>query len=292
MMKNNTRYFLLAGFASGLVMVIVSVGWFTTVQSQTESPSKSVNPPAQETQSRASQSVNKQKPTPVQRGVMTERQKAHSKLFDVNPGRKKLTANEGQSPEPDGVWVKQGPGLPELPYPGGSNSGAVIQPQGDNGPTLQELVTKADLILVGVVQDKSSQLTKSETAIFTDYDISVEKVLKDSSGTSSQPRPNIVFTHLGGAVLFEGRILSFTPPDELILQQGSHYLLFLNLIPSTRAYQLSNDYGAFHLARGQMLPAARGAFLPTMLRDKKDAQSLIKEILGITSGNPAIGGGK
>lgn len=276
-MKKYAQYLLIGVAALGLVMVAISAGRFSAVRSQTETPGTTVTQPTQG----KTVPLSRQKATPIKKGVMTNRQKAHSKLFD-NPEGAKLTALAGQAPT-NGLWIKQGPGLPELQTGVDPNS----QPQGD---AVEGLVSKAGLIIVGVVRNKSSQLTESETAIFTDYDIAVERVLKDSSGSSIKPQSNIVFTHLGGAVLLDGRTISYTPPDELLLRPSGRYLLFLSVIPSTGAYQLSNEYGAFQLLRGAAFPVVSTPFLPAELREKRNAQSFINEVRGIASGKSALGG--
>ena len=281
-MKKYAQYLLLGVAALGLVMVTISVGRFSAVRSQAE-PNTTVTP---QTQGKTVP-LSRQKATPIKKGVMTKQQKEHSKLLETNPDGAKLTTLAGQSPARNGLWVKEGPGIPELKTQIDPNSNAAPQSQFD---VLEGLVSNADLIVVGVVRNKSSQLTESETAIFTDYDIKVDQVLKDSSESRGQPKTNIVFTHLGGAVSLDGRTISYTPPDELLLWPSGRYLLFLKVIPATGAYQLSSEYGAFQLLRGGIIPAVSTPVLPASLREKKEAQSFIKEVRALASGKPARGG--
>jgi hypothetical protein len=106
--------------------------------------------------------------TPVQEGVMTDRQKRHSKIFK---GYQTYTS---------------GKKLSDLARDKGDTT--VIKPMGDmivpRNLTLRDYLSKlactSDLVVVGTVTDKSSQLIDDGSFVFTDYELSVESVLKDS----------------------------------------------------------------------------------------------------------------
>lgn len=128
------------------------------------------------------------------------------------------------------------PGLPNL-SPGG------------RAPGIDELVKKADAIVLGTVYSKSSQLTDNGKFVFTDYEFVAEEVLK---GTSAKAQTTITVTRPGGKILLEGqqvevRVESFRP-----LQTGGRYVLFLNEIPSTHAFQAVNQKGSFEVTNGRV----------------------------------------
>jgi hypothetical protein len=160
--------------------------------------------------------------TPIQEGVMTTKQRKHSKLFEV-PGAKRL-----QDLADNGGNVDSSQEVPMRITPHYASLNAY----------LQGLTCKADAIVVGIVKSKSSQLTEQGTSIFTDYDLSVENVYKDNAAASLQPGTDITVTRFGGAVKLngKGRVLRATSETERPLKVGDRYVLFLKFIPETGAY--------------------------------------------------------
>lgn len=279
-MKKHAKYFLLAAGTLGLVVVAVSV---TRVSTSAQNQGANADIPAQP----GGVVAHWPKPTPIKRGVMSEKQKAHSRLLDVNPGGKRLTDLAAGSPAGQGVFLKQGPGLVELPYNGGGGNVAAAKRS-----YLEDLVRKSDVVAVAVVKDAASQLTQSERAVFTDYDLAAKKVFKDDAKALLPAAGRITFTHLGGSVLLDGRVISFTPPDELLLKQNGTYLLFLTSIPETGAYRVTDEYGAFEIVGDDLVPATSESLVPAELSGKRNAQAVFNKVMAIASGREATGGGK
>ncbi len=192
--------------------------------------SHSQNPPA----------TKQDVPTPVQEGVMTEKQREHSKLYKDYKGVGKLRelidqeANKGA----DEVTVTVLPGLPEL----APATGSALSPG-----TLENLAASSDAIVVGTITNKTSQLTEDGTFVFTDHSLSVEEVLKDTTVPSIQPHSSLTVTRPGGRVLLNGRVINVVDKSFGRLVVGSRYLLFLKYVSSTGAYRSVNDKGSFLL---------------------------------------------
>src|SRR4030095_5780888 len=99
----------------------------------------------------------------LQTGVLTEKQKRHSKLYKEYRRDKKIPQEAAEIDFDFGITI--GAGLP-----GGM--------PGVTPPTFSERITKftcdSDAIVVGEVTSKSSQLTEDQDFIFTDYELKVE----------------------------------------------------------------------------------------------------------------------
>lgn len=202
------------------------------------------------------QKKSKEEPTLVIRDVISARQKVHSELFDNHRGVAKLTdliRQDHSNPDQE-LKITILPGLPEV-------SPHNELPAVDDW--LSKLAASSDAVVIGTVVNKVSQLTKNETFVFTDYDLSVEEVLKDRTSTI-QPQSIITVTRPGGKILLEGRIINARDKSFKPLVIGGRFLLFLRLIPKTGAYQAVNNKSSFELVNNKVRP----------LSDAPDAKSL------------------
>lgn len=169
------------------------------------------------------------KPTLIQEGVMTEKQKKHSKLFKQFK------------------HVTQGRKLRDIAAEKGSVS--VINMIGDvDKPSdftlsgyLQALTRKSDAVILGRVRSKSSQLLDEGTFTFTDYEIAVTEVLKSNAVVPVELNSNITYTSTGGAIQLNGHIISAVDYRNEPLQVGEDYLLYLKFVPETGAYKGFSD---------------------------------------------------
>ena len=128
-------------------------------------------------------------------GVITEKQKEHSKLYkDYKTGKKlrDLTIEIGD------VTLKRKVGL----Y-GGDPSAAPYNFQ----TFLQDQARNAEAVIVGRVTVSTPQLTEDEDYIFTDYDLVVEEVLKDNPAAPIQTNSNLTLTRPGGLVRLNAHIV-------------------------------------------------------------------------------------
>jgi hypothetical protein len=155
--------------------------------------------------------------TEVKEGVLTENQKKNSQRFEI-PGQVKLKDRDPESPSTE---IGQDVPLRIAQY---SNANEY----------LNALVCASDAIVQGTIKSKSSQLTELGTNIFTDYELSMENVLKGN--VLPGPNSNITVTREGGTVKLNGRVLRVANGSQPTLKVNNQYLLFLKLVPETGAY--------------------------------------------------------
>lgn len=185
--------------------------------------------------------------TPIQEGVMTDKQKKHSRLFkgfgDVARGRKlrDLVAQSGD------VNIVQ-------------DVGDVIVPRSFNlDEYLRNLTCKADAVVIATVRSKSSNLIEEGTFVFTDYKLTVIEILKNNAATPIESSGLITFTSPGGAVELNGHTIRAVDYRNEPLQAGVNYLLYLKFIPETNSFKPFSDSingDAFQLKDGTVIQAS------------------------------------
>lgn len=183
-------------------------------------------------------STAQDKPTPIQRGKLTQRQREHGKLFK-NKGVGNIYAliqKRSAESDAEAINIESLPGTPEL-----SQSGEVASDR------LVTSAAQADAVVIGVVADKTSQLNEAETFTFTDYDVNVVEVLKNNAASPISPSAAITVTRAGGVVQLEGHTVRAVDRTAKPLQVGGKYLLFLRYLPATGAYLASEGPNSFKL---------------------------------------------
>jgi hypothetical protein len=185
--------------------------------------------------------------TPVQEGVMTKKQKQHSRHFEIEGGKRLSDFTN-----PDGN-VDVGQGIPLRILPKYSSTQEY----------LKSLGCKANAVIVGVVKGKSSQLTEGKTSIFTDYELKVEDVLKNNVAASTQVNSDLTISRPGGAVRLNGRILRAKDDRFEPLHVGDHYMLFLGWEPASGDYVSISHTGdsSFQIRDGKTMQVS-GESLP------------------------------
>lgn len=199
----------------------------------------------------------------VQEGQMTEKQRQHSKLFKHSgPKLRDIAARHSGD-----VEVEEGLGL-MMRLPASDSQRAVFH----------SAVCNADAVVIGNLNNKSSQLTDEGNFVFTDYQITVEEVIKNNAIAPMQTADVITGTRDGGSIELNNRIFrakreDFDPPIV-----GQRYLLFLRFIPPTGAYLMYGN-GTFQLDGSRVSalgPAARGELLKNGANGPDDFVTLIR----------------
>jgi hypothetical protein len=182
-----------------------------------------------------SSSITKKGATPVQEGGMTTKQRAHSKLYKEYKTGKKLRDLAAEI------------GDVKLRRHAGPQGGDLNEQSLSLDKFLQSEACGADAVVVVVVKSKSSQLTEDEDYIFTDYETTIEEVLKDNTSAPIQTKSNITITRPGGTIQFDGRTIEAIDDSFEPLMVGGRYILFLQFLPTTGSYKSLNSTSGFRL---------------------------------------------
>lgn len=217
------------------------------------------------------ESLPEEKVTPVRKGVMSHQEKERGKLFPQHrTGRKidnLIVAGTGEvvitsfTPKPFITGNTQCPNYPR--------------------PYFRNIANEADAIIIGSVRDKVySQLTNNGEFVFSDYLVTVQKVLKDS--TSMQIGADMTVSRPGGAIEINNRIIRGRAGNFKPFRLNESYILFLKYIPATSSYVAFGN-GSYHLrdSRAFNLLNASG-----VSQDGDDAATLINHIKAAISAGP------
>lgn len=198
--------------------------------------------------------------TPVQRGVLTEKQRSHSKLYSFYKERTNKAKMSELVGQVKSNVLQMEFYVPLLP---------LLEPETPEDYFV-ELAQASDAVIRGIVTRKASQLTEDDTFIFTDYEVMVAEVLKDNEITPLNAGAIITVTRPGGKVLIDGVIIKVTEDSFAPLPLNNHdVVLFLKATPETGTYQSARPTGSFELDGSVLRPLTKLQFPPGVLRDGK-----------------------
>lgn len=183
----------------------------------------------------AQEKPGQEKPTVVQRGQITDEQRVYSKEYDkMYPDRRKIKLGEVRKEIKDlGIGLRVVGDIIEIPE----------APVITLSELLKSLTCKSDAVVVGYPTTKTARLSEDETFIYTEYQFSVEEVIKNNSSSLIAVKNDIQITRPGGVIKLDNR--KITAIDELYepLQVKKKYLLFLKSVPGTQGYMPADSEG-------------------------------------------------
>lgn len=197
--------------------------------------------------------------TPVQLGVLTLKQRTHSKPYshylDLT---KKFTVSRSIAEARSNLVVI------EVHVGMGQALTSAETPEDYFG----ELARESDVVIRGKVVNKESQITENDGFVFTDYEILVSEVLKNDREARLDTGMTITVTRPGGKVLVGGIVLKGLDHSFLPLPDNGHDLvLFLKHIPETDAFWTTRATGGFELDGPSLRQLTEMQFPPGVLRD-------------------------
>jgi len=110
----------------------------------------------------------------------------------------------------------------------------------------------SDVIVLGKLANGVSSPTVDQGYIYTDWDVAVERVFKDSSQSPVQPGQTIVVTRPGGELTINGRHVDAIEDDFPRFHSGEKIVLYLQSLP-LGTYALSSPRG-FFLSGSKVIP--------------------------------------
>jgi hypothetical protein len=208
------------------------------------------------------QKEQQEEATPVQEGVKTPRQREHGKLFKGYGGKK---LDELPATPSGDIMIVVEPGLSAvLPGEAPANSLAILSGIGCD----------ADAVILGNPKNKTSQITGDGNFVFSDYEVTVGRVLKDNSASPIQVGSSIIVTKDGGTIKYKGRTITAINRGFRSFEMGGQYLLFLKYLPASNSYQAFSN-GSFHLQGDKVTRSGGDAQL---LESGKSAATFMSEV--------------
>jgi hypothetical protein len=199
--------------------------------------------------------------TPVQLGVTSARQQAHSKQFAYY---KALRDDKTIS------WlVRQVEGEYKIVTAIiGVGQGQVLKPDTPEN-YFGSLARESDAVIRGKVTKKESQITEDESFIFTDYEVTVLEVLKNNPTSQLTISTTITVTRPGGKVLLNDVIVRAIEETYKPLPLNGHeVVLFLKFIPETGAYKTTKATSSFELVEDTVKPLSGKKVPPGVLQGR------------------------
>jgi hypothetical protein len=205
--------------------------------------------------------------TPVELGVLNERQRVHSKLFagfrqgDPETIEELIAGHKGQKIV---YGISVDANIPHL-------SAETEPPE----TYFARLAQASDAVIRGRVINKLSQITEDGKSLFSDYDVIVKEILKNNPGTPLAAGTRINVTCAGGKVLIGDVVVKFGGNSIASLPTNDHdVLLFVKALPQERDFKLTRYDGSFELGDGSVralagqfptsYPADEHSFLETV----------------------------
>lgn len=213
--------------------------------------------------------------TPIQIGVMTDRQRLHSKLYDGHGDGQKIVDLLKTHKEVSIVWGE--------PSEGGEPS----TPRPSINSFVEETTCKSSAVVTGTVVGKESQITNDGDFIFTDYMVKVETVLKNNAAESIRPMTNIVVSRPGGKVRINGHLVAAIDQSSKPFDIGDQYVLFLRGIAGTDDYSTIKGTGSVSALDGK-LDDITGESAESLLKGSSSSTviGLIKTATSVCSQKP------
>jgi cell division protein FtsL len=108
-------------------------------------------------------------------------------------------------------------------------------------------IIKSDAVIVGQVLDAQAYLSNDKTAVYSEFTIGVEEVLKISPAITLTSNSSLVAERKGGVVRFnDDRLLPFTVDDQGMPHIGRKYLFFLVRNKQGDDYHILTGYELRH----------------------------------------------
>ena len=117
----------------------------------------------------------------------------------------------------------------------------------DPRSTLENLSCESDLVVVGKFGNGTSYPTEDQGYVYSDWDFTIEEVIKDTPSAPVAAGQSITVTSPGGSLIIKGRHVYAVSATFSLFHPGEEALLYLRSLPSVGTYSLSAPTG-FHFS--------------------------------------------
>jgi hypothetical protein len=209
--------------------------------------------------------------TPVELGVLTEKQKLHSKLFAGYQQRRRDATISELATRAKG----KGKFLQIIAYVG-------LEPVLSESETPEkyfgDLTQASDAVICGSVTKKNSQVTEDDGFIFTDYDVIIKEIIKNNMTAPIDKGATITITRPGGNVLIGDLVVEAIDRASEPLPNDHDVILFLQFIPESGAYKSTQDTGSFEIDGLTLRPLTQSHFPPGVLQNKDSFMQTLRTV--------------
>ncbi len=215
------------------------------------------------------QKEDKDEATVVFKGQVTEKERKYSKVYEKEYDSvqgEKLSRMRGTQ-----LTILE-PSVPGSPYEAPLTAERL----------LNRLACNADLVIVGSVTGKAAHLTENESFVYTEYNLTVDEIIKNNEIAPVETKKEIEVVRPGGVIKLENRVIKVTDKSFAPLNTNNKYLLFLKFVPDTGGYRAFNTAGDFQIVE-KGFNKITGKALPDEMQSGMDAESLKQRIFGAVS---------
>lgn len=110
---------------------------------------------------------------------------------------------------------------------------------------LTGLTRGSDLAIVGKVGKARPHEYADQSFLYTDWEVTVEQILKNNTKAPVESGQMITVTRPGGILRVDGRLVVANCANFITFGTGHEYLLYLKYLPKTGAYSIGNGLAAF-----------------------------------------------
>lgn len=104
-------------------------------------------------------------------------------------------------------------------------------------------VEQSDVIIIGTVTDSQAFISNDKTAVYSEFQVTVDQILKNDKDLSVSPESNVIAERIGGKVRFpSGKIQKRGETGHNLLQKNKQYVLFLKWDKEGKDYSILTGY--------------------------------------------------
>ena len=104
-------------------------------------------------------------------------------------------------------------------------------------------VEQSDIIIIGTITDSQAFISNDKTAVYSEFQITVNRILKNDKNFSVTSESNVVAERIGGKVRFpSGKIQRWGETGHNLPQKNKQYVLFLRWNEEGKDYSILTGY--------------------------------------------------
>ena len=135
-----------------------------------------------------------------------------------------------------------------------------------------------DAVVTATINGGTPKLTEGRTLVYTDYEATVEDVLRSPTGSLLTSGDQIVVTRLGGAVPEGGKFTKWESSSRAPLEAGQRYLLLLRHLQATDTFVANSVGSAFALSDSTLRHAGANPLNVEELEDGRPILHVIADL--------------